>query len=82
MRLEGCKADLIRSLIALKRRELEDVCTACHMPVPPLPEVDASVEAQGGPAASAQVTMPITTPGNLLADANCGCSHGAVDAMQ
>lgn len=56
MRLEGRKADLIRSLIALKRRELEDVCCASHMPVPPQPEVDASVEAQGGAAASAQVT--------------------------
>ncbi len=61
MRLEGRKADLTRSLIALKRRELEEVCAACHMPVPPEPEVDIAVEAQGGPAASAKVTVLCTT---------------------
>jgi hypothetical protein len=57
MRLEGRKADLIRGLIALKRRELEEVCLASHMHVPPQPEVDPSRELQGGATASAQVCI-------------------------
>ena len=53
-RLEGRKAALMRHMIALKRRDLEEVCAAAHMLPPPLPPVDTAAEACGGAAASAQ----------------------------
>ena len=53
-RLEGRKAALMRHMITLKRRDLEEVCAAAHMLPPPLPPVDAAAEACGGAAASAQ----------------------------
>ncbi len=52
-RLEGCKAELIRKMIDVKRRELEDICTESHMSLPPLPYSEAAPDSHT--AASAQV---------------------------
>ncbi|BDA44904.1 65-kDa microtubule-associated protein 4 [Coccomyxa sp. Obi] len=52
-RLEGRKAEMIRKMIDVKRRELEEICTESHMPVPALPSSGAAPESQA--AASAQV---------------------------
>ncbi len=52
-RLEGRKAEMIRKMIDVKRRELEEICTESHMPVPALPSSEAAPESQA--AASAQV---------------------------
>ena len=53
-RLEGCKAALMRHMIMLKRRDLEEVCATAHMVPAPLPPINAAAEACGGAAASAQ----------------------------
>lgn len=37
-RLEGARKDLMMGIIDSKRQQLRGVCTASHMPVPPLPE--------------------------------------------
>lgn len=55
--MEERKAELIRKMIELKRRELEELCAESHMPVPPLPGVDAPVEVRGQAAISAQVCI-------------------------
>ena len=59
-RLEGRKADLIRKMIDVKRRELEDICTESHMSVPPLPPCEAASDSQT--AASVQVPALVATP--------------------
>lgn len=51
--LEGRKAELIRKMIDVKRRELEDICTESHMSLPPLPHSEAAPDSHT--AASAQV---------------------------
>ena len=55
-RLEGRKAEMIRKMIDVKRRELEEICTESHMPVPALPSTGPAPESQA--AASAQVAHP------------------------
>lgn len=59
-RLEGQKAELMRKMIDVKRRELEDICTESHMSVPPLPQCEAASNSQT--AASAQVPDLAPTP--------------------
>jgi len=60
-RLTGCKAALMRDLIAAKRRELADVCAQAHMAVPPLPPLPAD-DADGDAAAiCSQVGRPTTS---------------------
>lgn len=53
-RLEGRKAEAMRAVMALKRRELEDICAAARMLPPPPPADVAAADALEGAAASAQ----------------------------
>lgn len=41
-RLEGAKKDLMLGIIDSKRQQIVALCTASHMPVPPMPEADAA----------------------------------------
>lgn len=40
-RLEGARKDLMMGIIDSKRQQISAICTASHMPVPPLPAADA-----------------------------------------
>jgi hypothetical protein len=59
-RLTGCKAALMRDLIAAKRRELADVCAQAHMAVPPLPPLPADDADRDAAAICSQVGLPAT----------------------
>ena len=49
-RLEGRKAALMRHLITLKRRDLDEVCAAAHMIPPPMPPTEAAAAGACGNA--------------------------------
>ncbi|EIE21660.1 hypothetical protein COCSUDRAFT_66998 [Coccomyxa subellipsoidea C-169] len=65
--LEGRKAELIRKMIDVKRRELEDICTESHMSLPPLPHSEAAPDSHT--AASAQVAEVLAKVVKQVGDA-------------
>lgn len=75
-RLEGCRADAMRAMVALKRRDLEQLCASARMLPPP---ADApAAELLSGAAASAQVWPALrVTPVSLSEQASVPRESGA-----
>lgn len=66
--LHGRKAEAMRAAMQAQRRELEDICAASHMAVPPLPPAPSSEAGLPGAALCGQVGAHLSQP--LLC-----CSH-------
>ncbi len=53
--LHGRKAEAMRSMTQAQRRELEDICVASHMAVPPMPPAPSTEAGLSGAALCDQV---------------------------
>ena len=53
--LHGRKAEAMRAAMQAQRRELEDICAASHMAVPPMPPASSAEAGLSGAALCAQV---------------------------
>lgn len=53
--LHGRKAEAMRAATQAQRRELEDICMASHMAVPPMPHAPSADAALSGAALCTQV---------------------------
>ena len=53
--LHGRKAEAMRAMTQAQHRELEDICTASHMAVPPLPSTPSAEAGLSGAALCDQV---------------------------
>ena len=59
--LHGRKAEAMRAMTQAQRRELEDICAASHMAVPPMPPAPSAEAGLSGAALCDQVgSLPLS----------------------
>ncbi|CAL8469353.1 g8894 [Coccomyxa elongata] len=81
-RLEGRKAEMIRKMIDVKRRELEEICTESHMPVPALPASGAAPESQAAVSAQVAEVLAKVVKQVSAAEAEAERRSGILDAIE